>query len=85
MNHCCESANSGKSKPVSPRVREFLACLLPSAVLMFVPKCPACMAAYVGLWTGIGLTLARATYLLWALLLLCDFLAHRGCPSLESP
>ena len=71
MSHCCESASSGKSKPLTPKVREFVAWLLPCAVLVFAPKCPACLAAYLGLWTGFGLSLITATYLRWAILLLC--------------
>lgn len=71
MSRCCEAANSGKSKPLIPEVREFPAWLLPSAVLMFVPKCPACFAAYVALWTGLGLSLTTATYLRLAMILLC--------------
>jgi hypothetical protein len=34
-----------------------------------MPKCPVCLAAYVTLWTGLGLSLAAATYLRWSLLL----------------
>jgi hypothetical protein len=45
--------------------------LLPSAILVLVPKCPACLAAHVALWTGLGLSFSTATYLRWALLLLC--------------
>jgi hypothetical protein len=36
-----------------------------------MPKCPACLAAYITLWTGLGLSLSTATYLRWALLLIC--------------
>ena len=39
--------------------------------MVLMPKCPACLAAYVTLWTGVGLSLATATYLRWGLLLLC--------------
>jgi hypothetical protein len=71
MSHCCESANSGKFTPLTPKVREFLAWLLPSAVLVVVPKCPACLAAYVALWTGLGLSLTTAANLRWAMVLPC--------------
>jgi hypothetical protein len=35
-----------------------------------MPKCPICLAAYVTLWTGLGLSLAAAAHLRWSLLLL---------------
>ena len=38
-------------------------------VWAFMPKCPMCIAAYVAVWTGLGLSLAAATYLRWSLLL----------------
>jgi cadmium resistance protein CadD (predicted permease) len=38
---------------------------------MLVPKCPACLAAHVLLWTGLGLSLSTATHLRSILLFLC--------------
>jgi hypothetical protein len=38
---------------------------------VLVPKCPACLAAHVTLWTGLGLSLSTATYVRWVLLFLC--------------
>jgi hypothetical protein len=40
-------------------------------LVAFVPKCPACLAAHLTLWTGLGLSLSTATYLRWVLLFLC--------------
>jgi hypothetical protein len=71
MNSCCPAANDRKTPSWARRVRETLTWILPSAVLVMVPKCPACLAAYVMLWTGLGLSLSTATYLRWVMLFLC--------------
>ncbi len=71
MSACCDAASARKAPTWVRRVREILAWVVPSAVLALVPKCPACLAAYVMLWTGLGLSLSTATYLRWVLLFLC--------------
>lgn len=35
----------------------------PGAMLLLVPKCPACVAAYLAVWTGAGLAAPVAEYL----------------------
>lgn len=37
--------------------------LAPAAVLALTPKCPACVVAYVAIFTGLGMSLTVATYL----------------------
>jgi hypothetical protein len=44
---------------------------VPVAILAVLPKCPACLAAYVALGTGIGLSLTAATYLRLSLIFAC--------------
>ena len=70
MSSCCAAA-SGRRTPTWVRsVGDILAWMLPSAILVLVPKCPVCLAAHVTLWTGLGLSLSTATYLRWVLLFL---------------
>ncbi len=58
MSACCDGANGRKMPTRLRRVREIIAWILPSAILVLVPKCPACLAAHVTLWTGLGLSLS---------------------------
>jgi hypothetical protein len=71
MSACC-SAGSARNTPArARRARGIVAWALPSAVLVLVPKCPACLAAHVALWTGLGLSLPAAAYLREVLLFVC--------------
>jgi hypothetical protein len=69
MSACCDAAGDRKT-PTWVRGREIFTWVLPSAILVLVPKCPACLVAHVMLWTGFGLSLSTATYLRWVLLFL---------------
>ncbi len=70
MSACCTSSDR-KAPSLVRRAREAFAWALPGAVLVLIPKCPACLAAHVLLWTGLGLSLSAATYIRWGLLLVC--------------
>jgi membrane protein implicated in regulation of membrane protease activity len=71
MSACCCNQNERKPMSMLRRSGEVAAWAIPTAVLALMPKCPICLAAYVALWTGIGLTLSTATYLRTALLAVC--------------
>lgn len=44
---------------------------VPGAILVLMPKCPACVGAYVALVTGVGLSIPVASYVRYAVILLC--------------
>lgn len=66
---------SGDSVRCSGRIlrrsSELAGWILPTAALALLPKCPACVAAWIALFTGIGISLPVATCLRWLLVILC--------------
>jgi hypothetical protein len=74
--HCCQiktRAGDNARRPASRlrRGREIVGWIVPTATLALLPKCPACVAAYVALATGIGISLPTAIYLRAMLVVLC--------------
>lgn len=73
---CCQTATRGHDRTHPPasrwrRVREIAGWVVPGAMLALLPKCPVCLAAYVALATGIGLSLPTARFLRTTILILC--------------
>ncbi len=58
----------------SSRVRRglvFTRWSLPAVILVLLPKCPACLAAYIALGTGVSLSVATSSYLRMLLITVC--------------
>ncbi len=66
---CCEVAPRRAS--LARRSLGAASHVVPAAVLVLLPKCPACLAAWLAVGTGIGVTVSTAAYLRTALLGLC--------------
>ncbi len=74
--HCCQIATRGRDNARRPASRlrrsgEIAGWIIPSATLVLLPKCPACVAAYVALFSGVGISVASASNLRTLLLILC--------------
>lgn len=82
-HHCCESKARVGGNPrrcASPqgerrtwwrRCRDAAGWIVPGITLALIPKCPMCLAAYVALATGIGISLPIATYIRITLIVVC--------------
>lgn len=64
--------------------------ILPGVMLALLPKCPLCLAAWLSLLLGIGLSATTARMLHTALIVLCTvtlilFLIRQFTPALRNP
>ncbi|MGH7427397.1 MAG: hypothetical protein ACREJ4_03415 [Candidatus Methylomirabilaceae bacterium] len=85
-HRCCETAasdscfepfaaptTSGGSHPrtFARRCLNIAGWIVPGAILGLMPKCPACLVAYLAVGTGFGLSLSTAAHLRAWLFILC--------------
>ena len=56
MKACCDARAPTRLN----RVGGFFSWVAPGAVLALMPKCPACLAAYIALATGVGVSVPAA-------------------------
>lgn len=52
------------------RITALIQWALPVTALALIPKCPACVAAYVLIFTGLGLSIPAASAVRWTLIFL---------------
>lgn len=69
-NAASPTASLGERR-LARRTRGAAAWALPSIALALVPKCPLCIAAYLAIGGGLGMSLTTATHLRTALVWLC--------------
>jgi hypothetical protein len=57
--------------------------IFPAAMLAVMPKCPICLAAYIALFTGVGVSVSTARWIQILMLVLCvgslTYFAARFC------
>ena len=76
---CCQTtepgqgraSNAARKKPVWKRSLSVAGQTLPAAILLLIPKCPACMVVYIALLTGAAISSTTAIYLSTTIMTLC--------------
>ena len=75
-HHCCQTETPAHESARGPASRwrrggEVAGWIVPSVILALLPKCPACVVAYVALATGLGISISAGAYLRILVVTLC--------------
>ena len=54
-----EHTNNGRGS-IARRAIDLAGWIVPGVIVALIPKCPACLGAYIAFWTGLGLSVAAA-------------------------
>jgi hypothetical protein len=68
---CCRKRIIENPSRRASRWLDAVGWLVPAAALAMMPKCPICLAAYVALFTGLGVSLPVAAAVRTALIVAC--------------
>jgi hypothetical protein len=60
---CCEAQPAARRGSVARPWRSAGACVGSGTMLVLLPKCPVCIAAYLAVWTGAGIAAPIAGHL----------------------
>ena len=66
----CPSSAGNRPSTFIRRCRRIAEWMVPGALLALLPKCPLCLAAYIAMVAGVGLSVSAAMYLHFALIFL---------------
>lgn len=64
---CCEAQPAGGRGSAARPWRSAGSCVGSGAMLVLLPKCPMCIAAYLGVWMGAGIAAPVAGHLRFAM------------------
>lgn len=71
MKASCRCGTKAPKPALKRRILGAAGWTIPGLVLALMPKCPACLAAYVAIATGIGISFSAASFLRILLIVLC--------------
>ena len=70
MSSCC-AGTSEKQARCPSRISSAAGWILPAGGLALIPKCPACIAAYVAIASGVGISIPTASLMRTGFVLIC--------------